>query len=763
MIEQRECCSFFVSAHFVFHVDGDAACGPCFIESIAHVYTQIAVSVYDAMEPPDSDIDVPRVTEAARERVADVLGLVERWTQVRLPHRDPRFSGQRLHQRTRKESCDGGHCSFATLTIQCLRYHNVSEHQHDSSMQTHKREGPRVGSEWYTHVPYNAKHVCLRSRQQPSTAQRGDVVEQDHCVDPELHHAIERHVLDGYIAWTTEPNSVFVCTETGRLHWCGEMCEYRHNDRTDDKTPSTYVVTCPISGRTHDDTPIFETRFSAHDTGWKDRQENYANTFIRPRCQANIKINDWCRELMSRQRIMDIKTFVDQYTRESAAGDHKKAYLMVAISRIWMLLCDECTENFKRARASRDRLGQTIIKDRVYQYQVLLERSERRGGLSRCPMLMIADVERDYARVCSRQHLSEQAQVENAAKYMIQYSHMIMAVWVRVQECQQGHQAPIIPCNMATFKRFVLPCLYILRDGLTVFTTKTHGCDVMLYTANQQLKRTLPDASKLAFMFSNMTTRGPSPPDARAPTPAAPSRDAGARTGTGTHSVGVQALYASMPSFRVSARRSNVGGMCANVGITGIYRSGGGSRSDSAASDSGGDGMRRRRQGGFVPAVGVSKRTNRRRKDIIREAAKISLSHRAPQAVGSEGALVLHPTVSRNVAIADNQRMALVTTRIPTAEGPTCTVHDVQEQLLSLALRETIVRVITNAIRLDGFTVSQFSIRHMEYALLDRRYFPHSAKMRRFRWDQQQQQQQQSAAPEATSQDTHGALTLVTK
>ena len=717
------------------------------------------------MESLDSDIDIPRVVESARERVADVLGLVERWTQVRLSPRDPRFGGPRLHQNTRKETCDGSHCSFVTLTIQCIRYHCVSEHQHDVSGQPHKQDEPRVGSTWYSHAPYNAKHVCLRSRQQASAAQRGGIAEQNHCVDPELHHAIERHVLDGYVAWTTEPDSVFVCMETGRLHWCGEMCEYRHNAQTEDNAPSTYVVTCPISGRIHDDTPIFETRFSTHDTGWKDRQENYANTFIRPRCQANIKINDWCRELMSRQRIMDIKTFVDQYTRESAGSDHKKAYLMVAVSRIWMLLCDECTENFKRARASRDRLGQTIIKDRVYQYQVLLERSERRGGLSRCPVLMIADVERDYARVCSRQHLSEQAQVENAAKYMIQYSHMILAVWVRVQECQQSHQNPIIPCNMATFKRFVLPCLYILRDGLTIFTTKTHGCDVMLYTANQQLKRTLPDASKLAFMFSNMTARGNAPPDVRSPAPTTPSRDTGARGGVGLHSVGVQALYASMPSFRVSARRSNVGGMCTNVGVTGIYRSSGGGRSDSAASDSGGDGMRRRRQSGLVPAVGVSKRTNRRRKDIIREAAKISLSHRAPQAVGLTGALVLQSKMGQDVAIADNQRMALVTTRIPTGEGPACTVQDVQEQLLSLALRETIVRVITNAIRLDGFTVSQFAIRHMDYALLDRRYFPHSAKMRRFRWDQQQQQreQQQPTVSATTSQQPSNALTLVSK
>ena len=326
------------------------------------------------------------------------------------------------------------------------------------------------------------RHICyiVDTVDETNTHRRATV-----CHEPHLHAKDVTTNLHIRLREEWVENECYVCRMTGIEHLCGDLCEHGRNIDHHSK-----IATCPISGRAYSTMTKLEHRFSEEDRTWKDGQRLFNKTISHPNSQCNIRIQTWCRQLMCMQTSDDVIAFTQAWVKPNSHTDVKKAYKMVGISRIWILLCDKTLDGIASANRMARHVGIEQIQTKIDKFRRDTNKYNNGKLLGQPPTLNLAKLAMSYQRIISRSGAPEPVQRDWAISFMVSNAQLCMKVWQVLwkNNCNFG-----VKQNLNGFAEFVIPCLYMLKDGLKVDGQESEGTAEIVFSEHKDLGKVLPD------------------------------------------------------------------------------------------------------------------------------------------------------------------------------------------------------------------------------------------------------------------------------
>lgn len=310
------------------------------------------------------------------------------------------------------------------------------------------------------------------------------------CEMPSVHQSQAALEVGLQLELSFEASDIYVCRETGLMHWCGEMCSEVGNIDM-----NSGIATCSVTGRADVRRVELSHRMQSDDVCLKERQTLFRKTFYTGKTQALGHIKLWCRELVHHATFAQIDAFLTRSLASAKYADIKRCYWMTAISQMWKLLCDESQNAFREAERSMHQMATTFLEARFDSHRHRTLHSLQNNAMP--SLLVLSDVDTQYEQLRKRQCFTESERVPNVIEFLVQHSIMPLMVW---QNLHAHAPTPSVPCTMSTFAKFAGACLYMLRDGLVVQGYTTSMAPIVVYTEHTKLGRVLPSYQKLRLM-----------------------------------------------------------------------------------------------------------------------------------------------------------------------------------------------------------------------------------------------------------------------
>jgi hypothetical protein len=318
----------------------------------------------------------------------------------------------------------------------------------------------------------------------------------DRCEAPWLHKpagggadamATGAAPASGGLALLFSHDAIYVCRQTGHLHWCGSMCD--QSERIDVRSG---VATCSVTGRADERRVELAYKMQHNDVVLREKQQLFRDTFYNGKARTLGSVTEWARELVHCKTFAEIREFMARTRSSTRARDTKRCYLMTAVGQIWLLLCDESSDAFRHAQQKQQEQALSFVTKTFDSHRRRTLQARHRDEPP--PLCVLSEIDDMYRKLQRSYCFTEGEQSTDVIGFMVQHARITMMVW---QKLHEHARTADIACTFNSFRAFVTPTLYMLRDGLTAQSYGTAMCNVSVFTRHEALAAVLPTVEQL--------------------------------------------------------------------------------------------------------------------------------------------------------------------------------------------------------------------------------------------------------------------------
>lgn len=287
--------------------------------------------------------------------------------------------------------------------------------------------------------------------------------------------------------WTE--NMISECSVTGRIHWCDSNCKYKKPDK------DTSTIICRLSGN---------TTMAPYEVGNKQTTTLSYNDYIAGKkafgdpvfgvVKKKLDFQTWIHDLIQCQTVSAINEHVKS-TMKIASSTQEK-YKVIACGKIWCLFCPEKYKKEEERMKRNQMMDFSIIKNRCETHKAM--RSAGKRTLLIWPELFTQFAKLQARRTFPLTYLYSSSQDPEEMKkmevFVAKYAVTAMQLWIMLKEVNTEETQK--PLN--NFSDFVIPALYILKEGIEYPSLKTN---ITILQADKALLRCLPEEQTLNEML----------------------------------------------------------------------------------------------------------------------------------------------------------------------------------------------------------------------------------------------------------------------
>ncbi len=284
--------------------------------------------------------------------------------------------------------------------------------------------------------------------------------------------------------------SITECSITGRIHWCNEECKYKVTD------PDTAMTICKLSGYAKEDaTAVCAGRDKYN------RPVVYSNPISRKEFMSGRKIfgdlavpciikelfnsDAWLQQLIDCKNVSEINAHIISATKSNAKKEEK--YIMIACGKIWYLFChDKCQREKERYQRNVKHIND-IMMEKIRHH--IVQRNN-----NRCSFLVWTELYADYTALHAK-HIFQPLMLfdesspnkQQMVKLLNDYANSVVRLWI-ISKTND------IANLLDSFPDFVLPAMYVMKDGIFYSTINSN---LMIVEPDDLLKLSLPEEQTL--------------------------------------------------------------------------------------------------------------------------------------------------------------------------------------------------------------------------------------------------------------------------